>query len=263
MLFANIVSVLLLGGILAVRGELRTALPKNRRVLLQSVGLGFLNPFLYYLLLFKAFDLLPAQEAQPLNYTWAITLSILAVPLLKQRMTLQDMVAILVSYSGVLVISTRGDLLGMQFSDPLGVALALASTIAWALYWIYNARDNRPPLAGLFLNFLCALPMISAYCLIYTDLRLPDLTGLLGATYIGCFEMGISFFLWLQALKHTESTARISNLIFISPFISLLLIHLLVGEEILPSTFAGLVLIVIGLVLQQIRRRPATLTTQN
>lgn len=256
LLFANIVSVLLLGGILTVRGELRTALPKNSRVLLQSVCLGFLNPFLYYLLLFKAFDLLPAQEAQPLNYTWAITLSILAVPLLKQRMTLQDMVAILVSYSGVLVISTRGDLLGMQFSDPLGVGLALASTIAWSLYWIYNARDDRPPLAGLFFNFFCALPMISVYCLICTDLHLPDLSGLLGATYVGCFEMGISFFLWLQALKYTDSTARISNLIFISPFISLLLIHFLVGEEILPSTFAGLALIVVGLVLQQLRRRP-------
>ena len=262
LLFANIISVLLLGAILTVRGELKTALPKSRRVLLKSCGLGFLNPFLYYLILFKAFDLLPAQEAQPLNYTWAITLSILAVPLLKQRMTRQDLLAILISYSGVLVISTRGDLLGMQFSDPIGVALALISTIVWALYWIYSARDDRPPLAGLFLNFLCALPMVFIYCLLFTNLHLPDLTGILGATYVGCFEMGISFFLWLQALKYTESTARISNLIFISPFISLLLIYLLVGEEILPSTFAGLVLIVIGLVLQQVRRRPVVVSTQ-
>ena len=263
LLFANFVSVLLLGGILAARGELQTALPKSGRVFLRSVGLGFLNPFLYYLILFKAFDLLPAQEAQPLNYTWAITLSILAVPLLKQRLTLQDMLAILISYSGVLVIATRGNLLDMQFSDPFGVGLALASTIAWALYWIYNVRDNRPPLAGLFLNFLCALPMTFVYCLVFTDLHLPDLPGLLGATYIGCFEMGISFFLWLQALKFTESAARISNLIFISPFISLVLIYFLVGEEILPSTFAGLILIVIGLVLQQLHRRPETTTSLN
>lgn len=257
LLFANFVSVLLLGGILTVRGELRSALPDNKQTLLQSIGFGFLNPFLYYLVLFKAFDLLPAQEAQPLNYTWAVTLSILAVPMLKQRMTMQDVVAILISYCGVLVISTRGDLLGMQFSDPLGVSLALVSTVIWAFYWIYNTRDKRPPLPGLFMNFLCALPMSLLYCLLFTELSLPDLSGFLGAMYVGCFEMGISFFLWLQALKYTESTAKISNLIFISPFISLLLIYLLVGEVILPSTFAGLVLIVIGLVLQQLRRRPA------
>jgi drug/metabolite transporter (DMT)-like permease len=201
---------------------------------------------------------LPAQEAQPLNYTWAITLSLLAVPMLKQRLCLREIIAILISYSGVLVISTRGDLLGLHFSNPTGVALALGSTIIWALYWILNTRDSRPPLAGLFMNFLCALPLSLLYCLVFTELRMPDLGGVLGAAYVGCFEMGISFFLWLQALKYTVSTARISSLIFISPFISLILIHFIVGEEILPSTFYGLILIIIGLVLQQVVKRAKT-----
>jgi drug/metabolite transporter (DMT)-like permease len=255
LLYANLVSVLLLGGLLLCRRELGLAWPKTLRELLRSTCLGLLNPFLYYLVLFKAFALLPAQEAQPLNYTWAITLSILAVPLLKQRLYLREVVAILISYCGVLVISTRGDILGLNFSDPYGVTLALGSTIVWALYWIYSTKDDRPPLAGLFMSFLCALPMIFLYCLVFTEMRLPDATGLLGAAYIGCFEMGISFFLWLQALRYTASTARISSLIFLSPFISLILIHFLVGEEILLSTFYGLVLIVAGLILQQFFRK--------
>ena len=62
------------------------------------VLLGLLNPFLYYLVLFKAYALLPAQQAQPLNYTWAITLSLLAVPLLKQQVRWQEWLALLVSY---------------------------------------------------------------------------------------------------------------------------------------------------------------------
>ena len=33
---------------------------------------GFLNPFLYYIILFKAYSLLPAQEALSLNYTWPL-----------------------------------------------------------------------------------------------------------------------------------------------------------------------------------------------
>ncbi len=257
LLYANLVSVLLLGGILLCRRQLGLALPKDLPELLRSAGLGFLNPFLYYLILFKAFDLLPAQEAQPLNYTWAITLSILAVPLLRQKLCLREIIAILVSYCGVLVISTRGDLFGMNFSNPLGVALALGSTIIWSLYWIYNVREARPPLAALFMNFLCALPLTLIYCLLFTDMRIPELTGLLGAVYVGCFEMGISYVLWLQALRYTASTARISSLIFISPFISLVLIHFLVGEEILPSTFYGLILIVAGLALQQVVRSVA------
>ena len=41
--------------------------------------LGLVNPFLYYLVLFKAYDLLPAQEAQAINYTWALMLAFLSV----------------------------------------------------------------------------------------------------------------------------------------------------------------------------------------
>ncbi len=69
--------------------------------------------------------------------------------------------------------------------------------------------------------------------------------------------MGITFVLWLSALKSTQNTARISNLIFISPFVSLLLLAYIIGESIHPSTLTGLVMIVIGLAVQQIKRKKA------
>jgi len=62
--------------------------------------------------------------------------------------------------------------------------------------------------------------------------------------------MGISFVLWLMAMKYTEAAAKIANLIFLSPFLSLVFIHTLVGEDIRLSSFVGLVLIVGGLVIQ-------------
>ena len=80
-----------------------------------------------------------------------------------------------------------------------------------------------------------------------------DLVGLYaaGAIYVGLFEMGITFILWLSAMKLTDHTARIGNLIFLSPFLSLVFIHFLVGEDIFPSTYVGLTLIIAGLVVQQ------------
>jgi len=80
---------------------------------------------------------------------------------------------------------------------------------------------------------------------------------LLGAAYVGVFEMGLAFACWLTALKYAENTARIANLIFISPFVSLYLIHLFVGERIYPSTYAGLALILAGLALQRLGKKPA------
>jgi drug/metabolite transporter (DMT)-like permease len=161
---ASVASCLTLGLVLAVLGRwgsLQAFTPAQWR---RSACLGALNPFLYYAILFAAYDLLPAQEAQPLNYTWAVTLTLLAVPMLGQKLRRRDLLAILISYSGVVVISTHGDVLGMRFASPLGVALALGSTVIWALYWIWGAKDDRDPVAGLFANFLCALPLCALAC---------------------------------------------------------------------------------------------------
>ncbi len=253
LLYACLTSILVLSTILLVQGRLGLVLRCTRGQYLRSLGLGLLNPFLYYLVLFKAYALLPAQQAQPLNYTWALTLTLLSIPLLGQKISGRDLAAGLICYSGVLVISTRGDLLGLHFSDPLGVALALGSTVIWALYWIYNTRDDRDPVVGLLLNFLCAFPFILLFCLLFSRVAVTSPHGLLGAAYAGTFEMGITFVCWLRALKLSENTAKVGNLIFISPFLSLVLIHFLVGEQILPSTFVGLVLIVAGLIVQQLK----------
>lgn len=215
-----------------------------------AIKLGVLNPFLYYLILFKAYDLLPAQQAQSINYTWAITLTLLSVPLLKQKLGRMQFLAIMISYLGVLIISTGGKVLELHFDNPFGVFLALLSTIFWALYWIGNTRDTRDPAVGLFMNFLCAVPCVGLYMIFFEPLRFIDLRGLAGAAYIGIFEMGISFLFWLAAMKLTENTARIANLIFLAPFLSLVFIYFLVGEKILPSTLLGLAFIVAGLLVQ-------------
>ena len=255
LLYASLASTSTLALIVIIQGKLRLALSYSKQQYLKSLLLGLLNPCLYYVILFKAYDLLPAQEAQPLNYTWAITLSLLSIPLLKQHIRLQETLAGFVCYAGVLVISTRGNVLDFRLSDPLGVTLALASTIVWALYWIYNTRDDRDAVVGLFLNFTFALPFMFVLCMVFSDLRISSVYGLIGAAYVGLVEMGIAFVFWLIALRLSETTARVANLIFISPFVSLVFIHFLVGEEILPSTPIGLVLIVVGLLIQRTGKR--------
>ncbi len=260
LLCACAASLVALSGVLAFQGKINELKNVTRRELLRCVLLGALNPFLYYVILFRAYDLLPAQEAQPLNYTWAITLSLLSVPLLGQKMSLKDLAAILVSYFGVVVISTHGNILALEFSNPTGVALALGSTIIWALYWIFNTRSTIDPTAGLFLNFLFGFPLILIATLTFSELPSFSTPGMLGAAYVGFFEMGITFALWLTAMKYAArpdggGTARVANLIFLSPFLSLIFIHFLVGEDILPATVAGLAFIIAGNALMQYKAR--------
>lgn len=249
--FSTLVSTLVLFAVLAAQGKLQSLRTLAARDLGRSALLGLLNPLLYYLILFKAYDLLPAQEAQPLNYTWAITLALLSIPLLGQRITARDFLAMGVSYGGVLTICTRGDILGMSFADPLGAGLALGSTVIWALYWIFNTRDHLDPVLRLFLNFIFGSIYILPTTFLFSDPLAVNLSGLLGATYVGVFEMGITFIFWLKALKLSRTTAQVGNLIYFSPFLSLIFIRFFVGEEILPSTIVGLVLIILGNVVQK------------
>lgn len=258
LLYANLVSVVVLFAVLAGQRRLHLLACHDRRDLLRLAGLGILNPFLYYIVLFRAYDLLPAQQAQPLNFTWAITLALLSVPLLGQRIGRKAFAALLISYAGVVTIATEGDILGLHFTSLPGVLFALGSTVIWALYWIYNTRDTGDPVVALFVGFCFSLPLITVTTLIFSTPVVSDWQGLAGAAYVGVFEMGISFVFWLQALRHSSTTAKVGNLIFLAPFLSLVFIHFLVGEEIVPATYVGLVLIVAGNIVQQWPARPRT-----
>ena len=255
LLGASVVSLAALFVIVLAQGKLAAIAHSSAKDLACSAALGFLNPFLYYVILFKAYSVLPAQEAQPLNWTWPIMLVLLSIAILKQPIRWASVLAVAISFSGVLVISTRGDVLAFRFTNLPGALLALGSSIVWALFWIYNVKDYRDEIVKLFLNFVFGSIFTLAAVLFFGELRVPPSAGLLGVLWIGLFEMGITFVSWLKALQLSRTTAQVSNLVYAAPFLSLFLIHFIVGEEILPSTVLGLVLIVAGVIVQQYANR--------
>ena len=228
--------------------SLRATSSKER---ITGLLMGWLNPGLYYLVLFAAYDQLPAQEAMAINYSWGITLALIAAPLLKQRLTPGALLAACISYSGIVVIATRGSPLSLDFAQPLGVGLALLSTLLWSLYWVINTRLSVDPEVNLFLNFSGALPLLLGL-LWWSGPALPVVwQGWAGGFYVGLFEMGLAFVLWMGAMKATTSTLRISSLIFLSPPLSLILIWMIAGEPVKAYTLIGLILILFGLWLQR------------
>jgi drug/metabolite transporter (DMT)-like permease len=228
--------------------SLRATSSKER---ITGLLMGWLNPGLYYLVLFAAYDQLPAQEAMAINYSWGITLALIAAPLLRQRLTPGALLAACISYSGIVVIATRGSPLSLDFAQPLGVGLALLSTLLWSLYWVINTRLSVDPEVNLFLNFSGALPLLLGL-LWWSGTPLPVVwQGWAGGLYVGLFEMGLAFVLWMGAMKATTSTLRISSLIFLSPPLSLILIWMIAGEPVKAYTLIGLILILFGLWLQR------------
>ncbi len=254
--WASLASVVVLTVFVSAQRRWSQVIATFRQRPLTYLLLGALNPCLYYLVLLRAYNLLPAQQAQSLNYTWALTLSLLAVPLLKQKLALRDIGALSVGYCGAVVIATGGNPFALQVISGTGVALALGSTVLWSLFWILNTRATAPPAVTLLLCFAVGTPLVWLALVFEGNARLPSLRGFAGALYVGVFEMGLTFMLWLAAMRRAEHVSRIANLIFLSPFLSLLLIHHILGERILPSTWIGLVLIVLGVAIQQRSAQP-------
>ena len=254
---ASLASLVVLGTILTIQGkmgQLRMLGPKDLRF---SALMGLLNPVAYYLILFKAYTLLPAQVAQPLNMVWPLVLVLISIPLLKQRIGWKSIGAMGVSFTGVVLISYQGGAAGQDAGNRLGIFLALSTSILWAFYFIYNSKDKRDPVIRLFLNFLFA----SVYLLIGGWLRgecLPPSTeGWLTAIYVGIFEMGITFVLWLLAMQYASATDRISNLVYVAPFLNLFIVNIVLDESIYKTTVFGLLLLISGIVIQNMKGKHA------
>lgn len=251
--FASWTSLFILLIINLFRGNLKQLRSLEKKDIAFSALMGALSPFAYYLVLFKAYEILPAQVAQPLNMVWPIVLVFLSVILLKQKISYKSFIALFISFIGVYFISSQGEPGVLAFKEPLGVMLAAGSSLIWSLYWIYNVKKGMNETLQLLLNFFFASVYITLFILIFNDFRNLDMTGITLAVYAGIFEMGITFILWIKAMKLTASNDKISNLVYIAPFLSLVFIHYFVGETIYVTSLIGLSLIVVGILIEKLR----------
>jgi drug/metabolite transporter (DMT)-like permease len=253
----TLVSTAVLFMIMVLTGKLCLLKETTRSELLWSALFGLINPVGYYMILLTAYSRLPGQVAQPINMIWPIILVFFSIPLLGQRIPARSFIALALSLAGVYIIASQGAPLSPGRSDTLGVILALVSGVLWALYFVLNVRDKRDESVKLFTSFLFgSLYMLILMAVSGTFTHPVSLKGVAASVYCGFFEMGITFWLWLKALQLSETTDKVSNLVYFAPFISLILLHFIIDEPVYYTTLLGLLLI-IGSVLYQSRTRRA------
>ncbi|HZJ80502.1 MAG TPA: DMT family transporter [Dysgonamonadaceae bacterium] len=212
---------------------------------------GMLSPAGYYLILFKAYDLLPAQIAQSINYSWAIVLTLLLALVTRERIPLLKYLGMAISLGGVALISLGSStIVGVKLSIT-GLILAFLSAFVWASFWIFNKKSEHiDNILALFISFFFG-SLFLLVGLFFIDIQLYSSKGLLSAIYVGLFEMAIPFIFFSLALKKTDNPSLINQLCYLSPFISLFIIRSVLGEQIYFTTFIGLLLIVGGILFNE------------
>jgi len=211
--------------------------------------LGFLGAFLYYVLLYGAFANTSAAEGFVLAYTWPILVSLLAVPLLGQRLSAVRVTAIAISFGGVVLIVTRGQMVSFQVENLSGNVLALCGAFVFALFSILGNRARYDLTVAAFIYFCAALLCSGAAVALTGNLPLPSPSVWGWILYNGLLVNGVSYLFWFKALEHGE-TFIVSNLLYLTPVLSLPLVRIFLDEPVHASAVSGLLLILAGILLQ-------------
>ncbi|MYC95395.1 MAG: DMT family transporter [Caldilineaceae bacterium SB0661_bin_32] len=247
--YSTVFSALALGALVAGQGKGASLFRYSLREYAHMGWLGFLGAFLYYVLLYGAFARTSAAEGFVLAYTWPILVSLLAAPLLGQKLSALRLIAIAISFGGVVMIVTRGRMLAFQTENLAGNLLALCGALVFALFSILGRRADYDLTIAAFFYFCSALVCAGATIFIVGQLPLPSLSVWGWILYNGLLVNGVSYLFWFRALEHGDTFA-VSNLLYLTPALSLPLVRLFLNEPVQASAVSGLILIVFGILLQ-------------
>ena len=252
LLVASFTSLAIFAVVLTVQRRWGAVKALPRRTWGYFALLGLLNPVAYYLVLFKSYDLLPAQVAQPVNYFWPIFLLVLLALFAKQRIPAKKYVGMFISLGGLVLISAGGGQMGNLEIAPFGLFLGLMSAVLWATYWMVNNKNSHKADATIacFMSFLFGSIYLAIGAL-FVGVNLHTLPGILSGMYVGAFEMGVPFICFGLAIRTTSNPALVNQLCYLSPFLSLFFVSTILGEQIVPTTYIGLSLIVAGIVFNE------------
>lgn len=246
--YSTLLSFLVIGIIVVAQKKIKELKRTSAKDFLAMGILGFLGSYLFYVFLYGALSLTTASEAFVLDYTWPVMVLILAFALLKEKITIQKILAILIGFFGIVVIVTNGKLLSLNVTSVTGDILALLGAFTFALFSVLGKKFNFDKTVSVFVYFLSALFFVTLTVLMFSSIPWPSASIWPWLLYNGILVNGVTYIFWFNALEHGD-THIISNALYLTPFLSLVYIWLLLDEKILPSSIVGLLIIVAGIVV--------------
>lgn len=231
-----------------VTGNFRKNKSYKLKDYLIMAAIGIPGSFLYYMLYYAGTDVMPASQAFIINYLWPIMSVIFACIILKERMTFRKAIAILVSFIGVAVVMGTnisgfgGEILG-------GAVLCILGAVSYGIFTALNQKADYDKPLSVTVSYVVTFILTTVINAFSGDLFVPELSQMPGFLWNGIFTVAIANTIWILALKNGK-TAIISNLAYITPFLSLVWTAVFLKEPITANSFVGLVIIIAGIFIQ-------------
>lgn len=217
------------------------------------IFIGLPGTFFYYIFFYAGASILPASQAFIVNYMWPIMSVVFACLLLKEKMTVRKAIAIAVSFLGVVIV-TSADMVHLNTLVLLGALCCFFDAVCYGVFTALNQKFHYDKPISVLLNYTTTFVLATAFNLFKGDLFLPSLGQALGFCWNGAFTMALACMTWMWALE-SGKTAKISNLAYITPFLSLVWTALILKEKITANAVVGLCVIVCGIFIQMGHKR--------
>jgi drug/metabolite transporter (DMT)-like permease len=181
-----------------------------------------------------------------------VFMALLGWLVLKERLLWLQVVGILFSAFGVLLVVTRGDL-GLLASGKFGTVgdfLILISAPNWAVFSILSRRGLQKYPATLMMFYVMALGWLFSSVLLFAQGGLGQIgsipwEGWAGIAFLGIFCSGLAYIFWYDALQALP-VAQTGAFLYIEPVVTVIVAALILGERLYLATLLGGVLILTG-----------------
>ncbi len=231
------------------RGNLKKFAAFHPADWIRLVWMGFLGYFVYNAAYYQGLNRLSAQDACVINYLWPLMTVIFSCIVLRERFTAAKGIAALLSFVGVAIVATKGDFTGFAEIDFIGVSCCLTAAVSYGIYSAFNKKYDYDQEFSMFVYFAIAAVFSGIWALDeHSSVALSGLQ-LAGVLWIGIIVCAAGYLVWNLALNRGD-TAKISNLAYITPFLAMLLSCLILKEPFDGHTLFGLLLIILGIVVQ-------------
>lgn len=226
-------------------------LPEVRKLSLSDhfmmVLIGSLGIFFYRLFLYLGIDRMDSSKAFIINYLWPITSVVFSCILLKEKMTPKKIIALLLSFAGVIIVASGGSSSGEN--SLLGAIFCALGAVSYGVFAALNKKKNYDQFLSMMLYYLHSSILSLIYLLIVGDSLAMNFAEWMGMLWMGIFSSALPLLLWALALNAGD-TAKISNLAYITPFLGLVWSYVILKEQIGILSFVGLAVIIAGILLQ-------------
>ena len=184
--------------------------------------------------------------------TTPVFMGLLGWIVLSERLSWLKTTGILLAFSGVLLVVSKGDVTSItvgKFGVP-GDRLIMISAVNWAVFSVLSRRGLKSYPAGLMMFYVMTLGWIFTSILFFAGANVSEIANLtfngwLGIAFLGIFCSGLAYIAWYDALQ-ALSSAQTGVFLYIEPLVAVVVAYMVLSEAITTASMIGGGIILLG-----------------